>query len=784
MKPKYFLLCVILCALTGEVRAMNDWTLGIGGGGGAFFFAQPGELKIEIEKRDRNIRNRKTNLRAILFAPDRQVIQEITIADDGQTADSGIGPAQKVELATTVERAGIYGLMVMISSDRYGEDIIWRFRTNCDKYLIETSRGHKDAAHQEPIVLLDEDQTGTLCFLPRDTSFDIEITDLPEDITSLQITNASGQEIATLVPNNGQAIHTIEAGDRADVPWQLHFPKAHATVHIDGTTQWPKDDPYPDLSLWTPHPTSWFDLHNHRWLLTPYNRTVYGQAGQEKSLAYHLHNNGPEEITVDLALEYPNTNWPVKLFDKQVKLAPQETSEIVLWFAVPETSQTVHLRASVGDYTTYSTLITQVGEAPADRSLDMPIVLKPFQHENEQFGYFPQYPVENQVYFNTKNQPFIRASKGIATYRNNTWTTAGTEQSVSSAHAGPWTKVAFDADGDIYVLAMSDGEPALLHSKDDGQTYSTYPLPEGAGRSFDIEQFSGHNVPNEPPPIVQFRRTQSDPNHFWRKFGDMELLLPRKTENGIEWSDPIFITDKSLGVSSHSGIPSSIVSKGSKIHISWGEATDPEDKSIPGVPAYVATYDRETGVLSDPVLIGHGAPPNDVHNTPCITMDSQGYLHVLTGTHGTPFHYSKSLKLNDTTGGWTDPIPVGEGLRQTYIGLVCDQNDTLHLVFRLWREDFHPTSYCATLSHMSKRPNEPWSEPNVLVVAPFTEYSIYYHRLTIDHSGSLFISYDYWSTFWYYRTDHLGRRRALITSPDGGQTWKMAGNEDLINKTP
>ncbi|MBT5832855.1 MAG: hypothetical protein HOH77_21910 [Candidatus Latescibacteria bacterium] len=760
---------------------MNDWTIGIGGNGGAFFYAQPGELCIELEKCDLNMRSRKTDLRAVLFAPDRQVVQEITIPDDGQSADSGIGPAQTIELSATVTRAGIYGLMIMVSSDRYGEDFRWRFRTNCDKYLIETSRGHKDAVHQEPIVFLEPDKAGMLCFLPRPTAFEMDIANLPPNVSSIKVTSASGEDITTIPVEDGTASHQFETNDRGEVPWQLHVPKAEATIHIDGVTRWATHDRYPDLSLWTPHPTSWFDLHANRWLLTPYNRTIYGQAGEEKSLAYQIHNNGHKNITVDLALEYPADNWPVKLFDKQVQLAPQETADVVLWFAVPDANETVHLRATVGNHTTYSTLIAQAGEAPTTQPLDMPLRLKPFQHENEQFGYFPEYPVENQVYFNANNQPFVRASNGIATYRNNTWATSGTEQSVSSAHAGPWTKIAFDTDGDIYVLAMANGGPSLLYSKDNGQTFTTHALPEGSPTSFDIEQFSGHNIPTEPPAIVQFRRTQSDPNHFWRKFGDMELLLPRKTENGIEWSDPIFITKMSLGVSSHSGIPSSIVSRGSKIHIAWGEATDPEDKSIPGVPAYAATYDRETGTLSEPTLIGYGAPANDVHNTPCITMDSQGYLHVLTGTHGSPFHYSKSLKPNDTTAGWTDPIPVGENLRQTYIGLVCDPDDTLHLVFRLWREDFHPTSYCATLSHMSKRPDELWSEPNVLVVAPFTEYSIYYHRLTIDQKGRLFLSYDYWSTFWYYRTDHKGKRRALLMSPDGGQTWKLADNDDLVN---
>ena len=67
----------------------------------------------------------------------------------------------------------------------------------------------------------------------------------------------------------------------------------------------------------------------------------------------------------------------------------------------------------------------------------------------------------------------------------------------------------------------------------------------------------------------------------------------------------------------------------------------------------------------------------------------------------------------------------------------------------------------------------------MLIVSPFSEYSVFYHRLTIDHIGRLFLSYDYWSTYWFYRTDHRGDRRALMMSPDAGDTWKLVDTEDL-----
>ena len=122
--------------------------------------------------------------------------------------------------------------------------------------------------------------------------------------------------------------------------------------------------------------------------------------------------------------------------------------------------------------------------------------------------------------------------------------------------------------------------------------------------------------------------------------------------------EPILLSKSCIGLSTHSGAPSSIVSRGSKVHVVWAEATDPEEK-VPGVPTYVVTYDRETKTLGKPALIGYGPPANDIHNTPSITMDSRGYLHALAGTHGRPFQYARSLKPNDSGAGWTEAVPTG-----------------------------------------------------------------------------------------------------------------------------
>ena len=222
---------------------MNEGTgmeLAIGGAGGAYFLASPGELIVDVESRDRNTRNRQTVLRAILVGPDRQVVDEKTIPDDGRPVGSGMGPVQRVQLSAKVVRKGIYGLNITVSQDRYGEEAVWGFRTNCPSYMVETSRGHRDARHQEPIVLENPGRPGDVCFVPRQGAFEMEVAGLPKGVDGLPMYDAEGGLVHTLkVDAKGRASHSFPADIlRSAVPWRLHLPVQQATVQIDGVTRW------------------------------------------------------------------------------------------------------------------------------------------------------------------------------------------------------------------------------------------------------------------------------------------------------------------------------------------------------------------------------------------------------------------------------------------------------------------------------------------------------------------------------------------------------------------
>ena len=788
---------------SGTILSEDEVPWAIGGAGGAYFFATEGKLTVEVYKRDLHRYDRVTELRAILVSPDRRVLAEARIPDDGLPSGKGPGPFQVVRLETQVDRPGVYGLNITISQDRYGDEIAWGFRTNCRHYVVETARGHRDEAHREPIVLIHPSKPGDVVFLPPSGEFGIEASGLARDTKNLQVYDAHDQLLAEIpVMDEGKASHRFDGSiSRTATPWRIHFPKQQGILHIDGVTQWRSSDRYRDLTVWTPDSQAWFDWLPNRWLITPYRRVVYGKPQTEGTTTFRVHNNAPTRRTISVAVEFPNDPWPVHIEGgDSVELQPGEGKELTIRYQVGAAEQTrvcllrVHPRDGSG-ITTYASLTVVPGTAPAESPLTLPLVLKPYEHENEQLGYLPDYPRENQVYFDMENRPYISSGSVLFVWDGQRWDGRNMNAIVKWANSGKAAhsasaatpKIAFDWANRVYLVAQVDGRSSLLVSQDGAKTFLAYEIPtdQDGGQTFDLEVFTGHNVLDGPPPILRYTFLEADPKVFWRRLYRLELILPEWKGTGIAFAPPVVISERVLGHAAHSGSPSCVVSRGDRVHVIWSEATDPAQK-IPGAPTYVVTYDRAKNVLGPQAFVGYGPPANDVHNTPSITMDSQGYLHTLGGTHGAPFPYARSLVPNDAGSGWTEPKPLGDGLRQTYIGLVCGRDDSLHAVFRLWKsyEPPHPLSIFATLSHQQKPSAKDWQPPQVLVIPPFSEYSVFYHRLTIDRLGRLFLSYDCWSTYWFYRNDCPGTRRALLVSPDEGRTWKLATQADLTQLVP
>lgn len=319
-----------------------------------------------------------------------------------------------------------------------------------------------------------------------------------------------------------------------------------------------------------------------------------------------------------------------------------------------------------------------------------------------------------------------------------------------------------DDDDAIYATVPVWGEDdwpskyALVYSSDGGEHFSVYPLP---GRKAFMEIRTGNNAKGTTPALATLTLRKKHPAE-WGNYYILHVYLPKKQGDGLVLGEGIKVTEDCFGIANHSGGYSFAATAEGKTHFVYGEIPDQERTAN---PTYVATIDRADRKVEEKVLLTRAWPEvTDVHSTPVITMDSEGYLHVLSGAHGNPFLYARSQKPHDISGGWT--IPKAMHRKQTYASLVCDANDRLHSVYRI-----HPQ---LLYQHKPAKEGE-WSEPVVLANPPegHEGYSIYYHRLFLDRKDNLYLSFSFYEM---HTKDEGVYPRVLAVSRDHGQTWTVA----------
>ena len=161
-------------------------------------------------------------------------------------------------------------------------------------------------------------------------------------------------------------------------------------------------------------------------------------------------------------------------------------------------------------------------------------------------------------------------------------------------------------------------------------------------------------------------------------------------------------------------------------HVAWLDS---------GSRTMIATRDRKTGNWGRPVHVGTGI---DNHGGPALTCDSQGHLHIMFGPHAeSQFRHFRSAKPNDTS-QWVKLDRFGS--YPTYPSLVCDRDDTLHIVYRGGPRPKHPFQ----LLYQRMPKNGRWSDPVALATCPpdWNDYTAYHASLTIARDNSLHLAYD------------------------------------------
>lgn len=781
----------ILLALwcVGDVASAAAVPTMVRGGRTILMRPEVGTLTLRITKRDLNIYEGEDTLKATLYGPLGEELASLEMPGGGNAEGE-----LTAELTADIQRPGTYRLAVTCS-----HDLIYGLETNCERLVLEGLIMLNQGGFATPIV-----------FQPPEGEFDITAQALHNPgIQKLPIRDAGGVEVHVFdLAEAGQDVtFTVpeDVGDRTGL-WTLDVTRADMKATIEG------------VSVWSTDASHYWAAERTRWMLLPRLAARYAQPGDAVTLPFKLRNSTGQPATYAVELTAPE-GLTCELSTDTVELAKDGLGEVEVRLTVPNdaaegdvlTGYVASTSQTDPDVVESAGFEVRVGGALVSKPLDLPIIHQRFRHEDVQFGYTPDY-MTNEVYFDPQNRPFIRQrteslylSTGIFTLGGGGWTEMPFSEGLDEQYPG-WksgkgaggflgAKVAFGGEGDAYTcmrIVRGNGKPVhvLIHRPLGDERYFAYELP---GNAFDIEQFSGHNALPHPPPVLAYVQTATHPATFC-SHNDLLLFLPRKVDGKLELGEPVKVTDNCLGSCQHSGGPPSTATRDGKTHIVWGEVAEDD---APGVPTYIATYDHATGELGKKVLLLHGPPVNDVHNVPAVCQDSAGTIHVVSGAHGAPFMYRRSLEPNDAYSGWSEAVPVlsagyisdatdadSEG-RQTYISLLCGLDDTLHIAYRQWRlnaDEHMPGSMYAALSTQSKPKGGAWGPARPLVVPPVAGYSIWYHKLTIDRRGRLYLSYNHWTSNESYQNEFPGRytHRAVITSADGGRTWKLAETSDFL----
>ena len=382
--------------------------------------------------------------------------------------------------------------------------------------------------------------------------------------------------------------------------------------------------------------------------------------------------------------------------------------------------------------------------------------------------------------FDSQNRPYIINNRNpktygkLATIRNGEWIVFPLDDvgGLKERNMHAQGEIVIDDNDCIYIRIGSK----LIYSPDLGESFQVLNV-KGS-----LELRTCQSSFSHPPAVCQISeisyvdraKKKSKEMAWWAQSGKFSIYLPEKNKHGITLGKPLKVSDNCLAAGSggHSGGTSFAVTIGNYTHFVYAEV--PKNVRTGGNPIYIATADRQQRKISKKTFLLIAPPKKtDNHTRPTITADSQGYLHVLSGSHGEPFYYIKSKKPNDITGGWTKPVRLTG--RQCYASIVCDKNDSLHTVFREWLPH-------ASLGYSFKDSiSNHWTKPKTLVVGSNKkgkyEYGIFYHRLFIDRHSNLYLSF----TFFEFKTAKNGDYpEVLIVSEDQGRTWKLADKKFFI----
>lgn len=222
----------------------------------------------------------------------------------------------------------------------------------------------------------------------------------------------------------------------------------------------------------------------------------------------------------------------------------------------------------------------------------------------------------------------------------------------------------------------------------------------------------------------------------------------------IQASEPFLISNVGSERAT-TGAGNKIVTFDGKTHMVWQKA------ARLGYFNKVRTFDHATREWSNAVSLNQGV---DNHARPVITVDHQGYLHVVMSGHNSTVTYRRSLRPNDAS-EWGAVEEAGAG---TYPSIACGRDNTIFLAVRALGQRG---------ADLYVRPMDGKWKKQARIVKRGDEYSGYAGfstGLTVDRQGVLHSICNVYE-------GKSGSHQAVcyMRSRDNGKTWETASGKQV-----
>ncbi|MGZ0656424.1 BNR-4 repeat-containing protein [Coraliomargarita sp. W4R72] len=762
-------------------------------GGAVYLWVDSNTLEFEVFRRDHQepVSRWDTDREMVvrLFDPSRELVGECIMPSPrpaGKASAWSSMVKQKFEIP--VDRAGVYLLLVTMKRDSYFSSVRWGVKSNARGLLVDASAGHRDAKRIEPIEFLSDNKSASIIFKPKSPVFALSATDLVAGKTrgTMDISLVGGADsiLQERTINNGSAHAVVQLSNQSEDSALLkaQLPVRSGKIVIAGVTN-ASETATPWMPLWAPTAEQWFDLESTHWLLRP--RYQVASMGSESNVL-QIRNIGDDVLEGVLIINDESQDQGIARDSIQLKLNPHE----VRAYTVERPKQTDILRTRISfsspDLPTSEATIVYDTKALSGQSIDLPFQLKPFRHDPASLGVADQHLPDAEVYFAKDQSGWYAGEQGLFNWKDGAWT------SIVSKEDGiglPSTERIFTDDANrVYSLFRDKSRYYLIVASASGGLLSSLELPKEVRGRVVIETNTSTTGMAAPPLILAYEKIGKGPRDsrtIWGVDHRLTAFVVAWEENDLVLREQFILSEHCIGLADHSGRTAPVASMGNRHFVAFGE-TSPSDSNDPGVPTYIVEIDPDQGEMGAKKLVGYAPPTNDVHNVSSVLVDSEGYLHVLLGAHNESFNYTRSNRPFGV-GGWSPPEEVAPGYDQTYVGAVIDQDDTIHLVSRIWRRGTHfpEDPFDTALIQQRLEKNQDWSSPELLILPPLPHYGVYYHRLTLAPNGDLHLAWTQWPTWAAYRNElpDLGPPGSAFgylhwVSVDGGRSWRWTCAED------